>query len=96
MPTVWGDTLVYAAEYEREAFLGLLRGAMSDRDLLPAAFTKGRPVRELVQLQVTDAHGRSLFESDTVRRWALDDTAALATARSRCSIRRRRAACRRS
>jgi signal transduction histidine kinase len=74
---VWGDTLVYAAEYEREAFLGLLRGAMSDRDLLPAAFTKGRPVRELVQLQVTDAHGRSLFESDTVRRWALDDTAAL-------------------
>jgi signal transduction histidine kinase len=77
MPTVWGDTLVYAAEYERAPFLELLRSAMSDGDLLPATFTRGRPVRELVELQVTDARGRTLFESDTVRRWTLDDTASL-------------------
>jgi signal transduction histidine kinase len=77
MPTLWGDTLVYVAEYEREPFLSLLRSAMSDGDLLPATFTRGRPVRELVELQVTDARGRTLFESDPVRDWKLDDTASL-------------------
>ena len=50
---------------------------LSDRDLLPATFTRGRPVRELVQLQVTDARGRTLFQSDSVTRWALDDSAAI-------------------
>jgi CheY-like chemotaxis protein len=34
-------------------------------------------VRELVQLQVTDARGRTLFQSDSVTRWALDDSAAI-------------------
>ena len=77
MPTHWGDTLVYATEYDSAAFLSLMRDAMSDRDLLPATFTKGEPVRELVELQVTDASGRTLFESDQVSRWALDDTASL-------------------
>jgi signal transduction histidine kinase len=77
MPRIAGDTLIYAVEYETPAFLGLLRSAMSDRDLLPVTFTKGRPVRELVQLQVTDARGRTLFQSDTVSRWTLDDTASI-------------------
>jgi signal transduction histidine kinase len=80
MPRLAGDTIVYAAEYDGAAFAELLRSAMSDRDLLPATFTKGRPVRELVQLEVTDARGRRLFASDTVTRWALDDTAAIGEA----------------
>jgi signal transduction histidine kinase len=53
---------------------------MSNSDLLPATFTKGRPVRQLVELQVTDARGRALFQSDSVPRWALDDSAAIGDA----------------
>ena len=77
MPTQWGDTMVYAAEYDRVAFTELLGAAVRDGELLPATFSKGRPVRELVDLQVSDARGRTLFQTDTVRSWALDDTAAI-------------------
>ena len=80
MPRLAGDTIVYAAEYATSAFLELLRSAMSDRDLLPSTFTKGRPVRELVELQVTDARGHTLFQSDPVARWTLDDGAAIGEA----------------
>jgi signal transduction histidine kinase len=75
MPRLAGDTLIYAAEYDRDAFEGLLRSTMTESDLLPSAFTRGRPVRELVELQVTDAAGRTLFQSDSIARWALDDSA---------------------
>jgi signal transduction histidine kinase len=77
MPRIAGDTLIYAAEYEPEAFESVLRSAMNENDLLPATFTRGRPARELVELLVTDAHGRTLFASDTVARWALDDSASV-------------------
>ena len=80
MPRLAGDTIVYAAEYDPAAFAEILRSAMSDRDLLPATFTNGRPVRELVQLEVTDEHARTLFASDAVVRWALDDSAAIGEA----------------
>ena len=75
MPRLAGDTLIYAAEYDRDAFEGLLRGTMTESDLLPSAFTRGRPVRDLVELQVTDATGRTLFQSDSIARWVLDDSA---------------------
>ncbi|MFL5619172.1 MAG: sensor histidine kinase [Gemmatimonadaceae bacterium] len=80
MPRLAGDTIIYAAEYSAPAFESILRSAMSDRDLLPETFTKGRPVRELVNLQVVDASGRTLFQSDTVSRWVLDDSAAIGDA----------------
>src|SRR5919112_2606383 len=80
MPRLAGDTIIYAAEYSAAAFESILRSAMSDRDLLPETFTKGRPVRELVELRVADARGRTLFQSDTVTRWALDDSAAIGDA----------------
>ncbi|MEO8562199.1 MAG: HAMP domain-containing sensor histidine kinase [bacterium] len=79
MPTSWHDTLVYAVEYDSTAFDQILQSAIGEQDLLPATFTRGRPVRALVQLQVSDARGHTLFETDTVRRWALDDTASLGT-----------------
>ena len=77
MPTIIGDTIIYAAEWTRESFLQILRSAMSDRGLLPAAFTRGRPVGDLVELQVTDAKGTTLFQTDSVHAWTLDDTASL-------------------
>jgi signal transduction histidine kinase len=80
MPRLAGDTLVYGAEYDSAAFQNMLRATMTDTDILPSAFTRGRPVRELVELQVTDASGRTLFESDSVARWALDDTASVGEA----------------
>jgi signal transduction histidine kinase len=75
MPRLAGDTLIYGAEYEPEAFAGMLRATMTDTDILPSAFTRGRPIGEMVELEVTDARGRTLFRTDSVSRWSLDDTA---------------------
>jgi signal transduction histidine kinase len=77
MPRLAGDTLIYAAEYDAEAFEGMLRSTMTQTDLLPSTFSRGRPVHELVELRVTDATGRTLFESDSIDRWSLDDTASV-------------------
>ena len=77
MPRLAGDTLIYAAEYDPEEFDGLLRRTMTESDLLPSAFARGRPVHELVELQVTDATGRTLFQSDSIDRWSLDDSASV-------------------
>jgi len=68
---------VYGAEYSRGAFAGLLRRVMSDRGLLPDAFTRGRPATEVVHLQVDDAAGATLFASAPVRAWTLDDSTRL-------------------
>ena len=87
MPRLAGDTIVYAAEYDAPAFAEILRSAMSDQDLLPATFTRGRPVRELVQLEVTDARGRALFASDSIARWTLDDSAAIGEAYGSMQVR---------
>src|SRR2546423_970405 len=80
MPTSWGDTLVYGAEYSRASASAVLADVMYDRGLLPATFTKGRTPREVVQLRVTDARGNLLFESEPVREWTLDDTTRLPAA----------------
>ncbi len=77
MPTAWGDTLVYGAEYSRGAFAAMLRRVMNDRGLLPEAFTRGRAAVEVVHLQVDDARGATLFASAPVRDWTLDDSTRL-------------------
>jgi signal transduction histidine kinase len=77
MPRLAGDTLIYGAEYEPDAFASLLRAPMTDTDILPSAFTRGRPIGEMVELEVTDAHGRTLFRTDSVSHWSLDDTASI-------------------
>ena len=77
MPTSWGDTIVYGAEYPVEALTGMLADVMYARGLLPAAFTRGRTASEVLQLEVRDARGALLFASETDPRWMLDDTASL-------------------
>jgi signal transduction histidine kinase len=74
MPTTWGDTLVYGAEYVREDIARVLAEVMYERGLLPATFANGHSIREMVQLEVTDLRGDVLFASEPVREWALDDT----------------------
>jgi len=77
MPRLAGDTLIYGAEYDADAFASMLRAPMTDTDILPSAFTRGRPIGEMVELEVTDANGRTLFRTDSVSRWSLDDTASV-------------------
>ncbi|MDQ6636046.1 MAG: HAMP domain-containing histidine kinase, partial [Gemmatimonadota bacterium] len=77
MPTSWGDTLVYGAEYSRAAFNGFLADVMYDRNLLPATFTRGHAVNQVVQIRVSDARDNTLFESEPVREWMFDDTTRL-------------------
>jgi signal transduction histidine kinase len=77
MPTAWGDTLVYGAEYSQSAVRAVLADVMYDRNLLPQTFTRGRSPREVVQLQVSDAGGHLVFQSEPVHDWALDDTTRL-------------------
>ena len=77
MPTAWGDTMVYGAEYARGDLERVLSGVMSAGTLLPATFTRGRPTRDLVQLRVTDARGNVMFESGNPHGWALDDSTRL-------------------
>jgi len=64
MPRLAGDTLIYGAEYEPDGFESMLRTTMTDNDILPSAFTRGRAVDKLVELEVTDANGRALFRTD--------------------------------
>jgi signal transduction histidine kinase len=89
MPTAWGDTVVYGAEYTRAAFDALLADVMYDRGLLPDAFTRGHGVREVLQVQVSDARGATLFESERVDDWALDATTRLAPALGALQVRAR-------
>ncbi len=78
MPTAWGDTMVYGAEYSRAALTSVLADVLRDRNLLPATFTRGKSPRDVVQLAVSDARGRLLYQSESVQRWTLDDTTRLA------------------
>ncbi|MFL5582934.1 MAG: sensor histidine kinase [Gemmatimonadaceae bacterium] len=79
MPTAWGDTLIYGVEYDEDRFRALLADVMYDGTLLPTAFTRGRPARELLQLRVTTASGAALYASDSVERWTLDDSGRMET-----------------
>ena len=77
MPTAWGDTIVYGAEYSLEALRGMLADVMYARGLLPQTFTRGHTAREVLQLQVSDDRGALLFASEAEPEWSLDDTATL-------------------
>src|SRR5688572_9151874 len=87
MPTSWGDTIVYGAEYSVEALTGMLSDVMYARGLLPETFTRGRTAREVLQLQVSDASGGVLFASESEPDWVLDDTASLPATFGSLSVR---------
>ena len=72
MPTTWGDTVVYGAEYARDALVQGLAQVLYERPLLPAALTHGRAVGDLLQVQVSDARGRPLFEPRHLEPWDPD------------------------
>ncbi len=79
MPTAWGDTLLYSAEYDKAAFSQILAGVLDGSGLLPETFTRGKRNREVVTIRVADRHGHEIFSSGTdsataaVSRLALPD-----------------------
>ena len=72
MPTTRGDTIVYGAEYTHDALSQALIDVLYDRDLLPRPFTVGKSVVSVLQLQVRDAQGTTLFQPQEIDRWHLD------------------------
>jgi signal transduction histidine kinase len=74
MPTTRGDTIVYGAEYSHDAMSQALVDVLYDRDLLPRPFTVGKSVVSVLQLQVRDARGTTLFQPQEIERWHLDAT----------------------
>jgi signal transduction histidine kinase len=63
MPTAWGDTMVYAAEYSKAAFSSILAGVLDGSGLLPSTFTHGKRNREVVAIRVADRTGNEIFSS---------------------------------
>jgi signal transduction histidine kinase len=63
MPTAWGDTVVYAAEYPASAMDSLFQAVLDDRGLLPVTAESGRERlsggshREVLALQVSTPQG---------------------------------------
>ncbi len=76
MPTSWGDTLVYAAEFHRTALDSLLGAVLDNEGLLPDAFGR-RANREILSVQVSGASGEPLFASTPPDQWQLDATSPL-------------------
>jgi signal transduction histidine kinase len=72
MPTVRGDTIVYGAEYTHDAVTQSLADVLYSPDLLPIPFTRGRPVREVLQVEVRDVRGGLIFQPQRVSAGHLD------------------------
>jgi signal transduction histidine kinase len=63
MPTAWGDTILYSAEYDKAAFSTLLAGVLDGSGLLPGTFTGGKRNREVITIRVADGAGDEIFNS---------------------------------
>ena len=74
MPTYRGDTIVYGAEYTQDAVIQSLADVLYSPDLLPIPFTRGRTVRDMLQMEVRDVRGATIFRPQSVSRWHLDAT----------------------
>ena len=72
MPTSWGDTIVYAAEYPVTALDSLFGVVLATTDLLPPSLVAGRTNRDILDVEVADGYGTPVFASRYVDRWELD------------------------
>ena len=69
MPTSWGDTVIYGAQYDSLAFASLLRNVLDQKDLLPQTFTRHGENRSVIAVQVSDNTNRPLFKSQPAIEW---------------------------
>ena len=65
MPTAWGDTIMYVAQYGAGALADMLGSVMDVQDLLPPALTSRFTSRELLRIEVTTHSGAAVFRSDS-------------------------------
>ena len=72
MPTAWGDTVIYAVEYSRDAVDSLFGGILSSESLLPSSLIGKHSSREVLDLEVSDYHRRTLFSTRPDIRWDVD------------------------
>jgi signal transduction histidine kinase len=72
MPTVWGDTIVYAVEYSPPAFSQFVGGVLDVSDLLPSTFTGQHPNRTLLTVQISDPTNQVVYQSDAHPVWRYD------------------------
>jgi signal transduction histidine kinase len=72
MPTLRGDTIVYGAEYSRDAIGQMLADVLYGRTLLPPTLTHARTTADFVQLEVRDALGSPVLHSRGAEAWRLD------------------------
>jgi signal transduction histidine kinase len=72
MPTVRGDTIVYAVEYPPRAIDSLLDAVLASGDLLPPTLVAGRRNRDILDVTVSDANDAPLFTTRPDIRWELD------------------------
>lgn len=77
MPTIRGDTVVYAFEYSGAAMDSIFHAVLTSGDLLPESIAGGRPNSDMLDLEVLDARGLPLFRSGPDGPWDLDATAIL-------------------
>jgi signal transduction histidine kinase len=63
MPTSWGDTMVYAAEYTPAAFETLMTRVLDNTGLLPETFTEGKRNRDVIAVRILDGYGGITYES---------------------------------
>jgi len=77
MPTVWGDTVVYAFDHDADAIASILDSLLASGDLLPSTIVGGRPNADVFDLEVTDPAGTRLYRSGSPERWDLAATASL-------------------
>jgi signal transduction histidine kinase len=77
MPTIWGDTVIYAAEYTPSGMARLMSDAFAENGLLPATLAQSRPNGTLLWAAVRDPDGGTMFASDSSATWERDATARL-------------------
>jgi len=72
MPTLWGDTVIYAFEYPPASIDSIFTSVLSASDLLPSSVVAGRANTEVLDVEVTDGSGTPLFRSEHAGRFDLD------------------------
>ena len=72
MPTLWGDTVIYAFEYPPASIDSIFTSVLSASDLLPSSVVAGRANTEVLDVEVTDGIGTPLFRSERAGRFDLD------------------------
>ena len=64
MPTTWGDTMVYGAEYTTQSLDRVFAGVLDGKGLLPVTFTKGARNRDVVAIRMLDGSSQTIYESE--------------------------------